>query len=51
MKMVEDILGDLNPDCSVTIKGHVAGYASMNYELHGPGYGDLCKFLFKMGSM
>lgn len=43
---VLSFLGDINQTCDIQFKGHIDGAASVNYNLKGAGYGDLCAFVF-----
>jgi hypothetical protein len=43
---VLSFLGDLNQTCDIQFKAHIDGIASVNQNLHGAGYGDLCAFIF-----
>ena len=43
---VLSLLGDMNQNCDIQFKAHIDGIASVNYNLHGAGYGDLCAFFW-----
>jgi len=48
-KMFSDVLeflGDINQTCDIQFKAHIDGAVSVNFNLHGAGYGDLCAFVF-----
>lgn len=36
----------MNQNCDIQFKAHIDGIASVNYNLHGAGYGDLCAFFW-----
>ena len=48
---VLEFLGDINQTCDIQFKAQIDGAASVNYDLHGAGYGDLCAFVFQMLTM
>jgi len=41
------ILGDINQNCDIQVKGHIDGLASFNFNLHGADLGKIFPLIWK----